>query len=196
MLLVGKAGHKADNCTRREGRGKHLGQGLAGRAFAASGTSQPKRRSRAPPGEEPGPQDGSRSSDHIPRQEWAQKLLTEEGSKEICGTGKARTGRCPVCRDKHVYPRKFAWGSLSWPSSRLQDCGEFRALSSTQRATVIEEQGGCVTCLSWAHTQQRCSLKEPKSPGSGAASLRCQESEGTGICGRAHHGMLHGSNSA
>ena len=143
-----------------------------------------------------GQQDGSRSPDHIPRQEWAQKLLTEEGSKEIRRTAEARTGLCPVCRDKHVYPRKFAWGSLSWPSSQLQDCGEFRALSSPQRATVIEEQGGCVTCLSWAHTQQRCSLKEPKSPGSGAASLRCQESEGTGVCGRAHHGMLHGSNSA
>ena len=49
-----------------------------------------------------GQQDGSRSPDHIPRQEWAQKLLTEEGSKQIRGTVEARTGRCPVCRDKHV----------------------------------------------------------------------------------------------
>ena len=61
---------------------------------------------------------------------------------------------------------------------------------------MIEELGGCVTCLSWAHTQQGCALKEPKSPGSGAASLRCKESEGTEVFGRAHHGMLHESNSA
>ena len=86
----GKAGHKAENCTRREGRGKHLDQGLAGSAFAASGTSQhnqrsggSSRRSRTPLGGEPGQQGGSRSPDHIPRQEWAQKLLTEEGSKRF-----------------------------------------------------------------------------------------------------------------
>ena len=77
----GKAGHKVENCTRREGRGKHLDQGLAGRTFAASGTSQTNQRSRAPPGGEPGLQDGSGSPDHIPQQEWAQMLRTEEGSK-------------------------------------------------------------------------------------------------------------------
>ena len=60
---------------------------------------------------------------------------------------------------------------------------------------MIEGQRGCVTCLSWAHTQQGCTLKDPKSPGSGAVSLRCQESEGKEVCGRAHHRMLHGRNS-
>ena len=58
---------------------------------------------------------------------------------------------------------------------------------------MIEEQGGCVSCLSWAHTTLKSSLKEPKNPGPGAASLRCQEREGTGVCDRAHHKMLHGS---
>ena len=137
----GKTGHKTENCTRGEGRGKHLDQGLAGNAFAASGKSQPNQRLRAPLGGEPGQQDGSRSPDHIPRQEWAQKLLTEEGSKEIRGTAEARRGPCPVCRDKHIYHRKLAWGSISWPSSRLQDCGTFRALSPPQRARMIEERG-------------------------------------------------------
>ena len=105
----------------REGKGKHLGQGLAGSAVAASGTSQTKQRSREPPGEEPGPHDRSRSSDHTPRQEWARKLPADEGSKDIRGTAEARMGICPVCRDKHVYQRKLTWGSNPWPSSRLQD---------------------------------------------------------------------------
>ena len=61
-------------------------------------------------------------------------------------------GTCPVSRDKHVYHKKFSWGSLSWPSSRLQDCEALRDLNPTQRGIVIEEQGGCVIFLSWAHT--------------------------------------------
>ena len=111
-------------------------------------------------------------------------------------TAEARTGPCPVCQDKHVYHRKLSWGSITWPSSRLQDCDAFLALSPPQRAKVIEEQGACVTCLSWTHPKPRCSLKEPKNPGPGAVSLRCQEREGTGVCGRAHHRILHGSNAA
>ena len=59
----------------------------------------------------------------------------------------------------------------------------------------MEELGGCATCLSWTHTNQECSLKELKNPDSGVASVLCQKSEGTEICGRAHHRMLHGSNS-
>ena len=35
-----------------------------------------------------------------------------------------------------------------------------------------------------------------KNPGPGAVSLRGQEREGTGVCGQAHHRMLHGSNAA
>ena len=103
----GNAGHKTENFAKGEGRGKHRDQGVAGNAFAASGRPQSNQSLRAPTGGGPGQQDGSRSPDHIPRQEWAQKLLTDEGSKEICGTAEARTGPCPVCRDKHVYLRKL-----------------------------------------------------------------------------------------
>ena len=53
-----------------------------------------------------------------------------------------------------------------------------------------------MTCLSWVHTKLRCTMKEPKNPGPGAASLLCQEREGTGVCGQAHHRMLHRSKSA
>ena len=60
---------------------------------------------------------------------------------------------------------------------------------------MLEELRGCVTCLSWTYNSQECSLKELKNPETGVASVRCKESEGTEICGRAHHQMLHGSNS-
>ena len=51
-----------------------------------------------------------RSTGYIPEQEWDQKLLTEKGAREICRTAEASTGRCLVCWNKHVYPRKFPWG--------------------------------------------------------------------------------------
>ena len=189
-----EAGPQTENHTRRAKKGKQQGQGVAGDAFVAAGRPPLNQRSRAPTRGGPGQQYGSRSPDHIPRQEWAQKLLTEEGSKEIRKTAEARTGPCPVCRDPHVYNRRMSWGSISWPSSRLQDCGAFRALSHPQRARVIEELRGCATCLSWTHLSPKCPLKEPKNPSPGTVSLRCQEREGTRSCGRAHHRMLHGSN--
>ena len=64
---------------------------------------------------------------------WAKKLPMEEGSKEIHRTAEARMGACPVCQEPQVYNRRMSWGSLSWPSSRLQDCGAFIALSPSQR---------------------------------------------------------------
>ena len=89
-------------------------------------------------------------------------MRTEEGSKEIQSTAEARIGLCPVCKEKHVYHRKLGWGSLSWPSSRLQDFKAFRTLSPPQQAKVIQEQGGCVVCLSWVRPQSKVHLKEPK----------------------------------
>ena len=61
---------------------------------------------------------------------------------------------------------------------------------------MIEVQEGCATCLSWTHPSSKYPLKEPKNPGPWAVSLKCQEREGTGVCGEAHHRMLHGSNVA
>ena len=151
-----------------------------GKAFAAAGRPPPNQRLRAPTKREPGQQYGSRSPDHIPRKEWAQKLLTEEGAKEIRLTAQTRTGSCPVCWEPHVYHRRLPWGSISWPISRLQDCRAFQALSRPQRARVFEEKEGCTTCLSWTHPSSKCPLKEPKNPGPGTVSLRCQEREGRG----------------
>ena len=73
-------------------KGKPQSQGVTGDAFAAAGRPSLNLSVRDPTRGGPGKQHISKSPDHIPRQEWAQKLLTEEGAKEICRTGEARTG--------------------------------------------------------------------------------------------------------
>ena len=127
----GRIGQQALSLTRQATARDTKNRTKIGKAFAAAGRPPPNQRSRAPTRREPGQQYGSKSPDHIPRKEWAQKLLTEGGAKEIRRTAETRTGSCPVCR--------LPWGSISWPSSRLQDCGEFQALNRPQRARVIED---------------------------------------------------------
>ena len=90
-----EAGPQTENHTMRAKKGKQQGQGVAGETFAAAGRPPSNQISRAPTRGGPGQQYGSRSPDHIPRQEWAQKLLTEEGSKEIRRTAEARTAPVP-----------------------------------------------------------------------------------------------------
>ena len=105
-----------------------------------------------------------------PREDWKQKMRTEAGAK-------AKAGPCPVCK-KNVYQRRLPWGSLSWPSDRVQECTAFQALSPQQRTKVIQEQGGCVVCMSWAHAQARC--KRVRHNTEGGPSIGCQEKEGIG----------------
>ena len=127
-------------------------------------------------------------------EEWKQKTGTEKGSKELRTTAEAKTGPCPVCKERHVYQRKLPWGSLQWQSDWLQECKTFQALSSPQRAKVIKEQGGCVACLSWAHVRARCNRVRRHLEG--GPSMGCQEREGAEVCGQPHHRMLHGIKSA
>ena len=82
---------------------------LAGNAFAMSGTAYPSGQGAGTP----------------PRVEWKQKMGTEEGAKELWATAEAKTGPCPVCKEKHEYQRKLPWGSLTWPRDRLQECKAF-----------------------------------------------------------------------
>ena len=86
-------------------------------------------RAGTPPMKESGPPVRSRSPRLVAQQEWKQKMGTEEGSKELRATAEAKTGPCPVCKEKHVYQRKFTWGSLQWPSDRLQEREAFQALA-------------------------------------------------------------------
>ena len=46
-----------------------------------------------------------------------------------------------------------------------------------------------MVCLSWAHPKFKCHTE-------GGPSIGCEEKEGSRVCGRQHHWLLHGSNSA
>ena len=58
---------------------------------------------------------------HDVQQKWKQKLQTEEGSRELRVGVEAKASLCPVCKGRHVYQRKLAWGYLQWLSDRLQE---------------------------------------------------------------------------
>ena len=93
-----RKGHQALSLTRQATAQNTENRTKIGKAFAAVGQPTANQRARAPAKREPGQQYGSSSQDHLPRKEWAQKLFTEEGAKEIRGTVEARMGPCPVCR--------------------------------------------------------------------------------------------------
>ena len=118
---------------------------------------------------------------------------TEEGAKELRVAAEERAGSCPACKETHEYQRRLPWGSLRWPSDCMQECKAFQALNPQQRAKVIQDQGGCVICLSWAHPKFKCQLVRRYTEG--GLSIRCEEKEGSRTCGRQHHRLLHGSNS-
>ena len=119
---------------------------------------------------------------------------TEEGAKELRVAAEERAGSCPACKGTHKYQRRLPWGSLRWPSNRMQECKAFQALNPQQRARVIQDQGGCVICLSWAHPKFKCQLVWRHTEG--GPSIGCEEKEGSRVCGRQHHRLLHGSKSA
>ena len=168
--VCGKGGHNTKSCARGEGKGKTWGlapeqgasleQEIAGNAFAASGRTYPNGQGMGTP----------------PSDEWRQKMETEEGAKELRGAVEEKTGQCPVCKGTHKYHRRLPWGSLPWPSDRLHGCKAFQALSFQQRAKVIQDQGGCVVCLSWAHPKFKCNLVRRHTEG--GASIGCEEKEG------------------
>ena len=155
-----------------------LEQEVVGSAFAAAGMTYP---------------DGQGIGTPPPRGEWTQKMGTEEGAKELRATAEAKAGPCPVCKEKHEYQRRLPWGSLPWPSDRLQECKAFQALNPQQRMKVIQDQGGCVVCMSWEHTKARCNRVRHHTEG--GPSIGCQEKEGSGVCGQHHHRLLNGSQS-
>ena len=62
------------------------------------------------------------------KEDWKQKMGTEEGAKELRAMAEAEAGPCPVCKEKHKYQRKLPWGSLSWPNDQLQECKAYQAL--------------------------------------------------------------------
>ena len=104
---------------------------------------------------------------------------TEEGAQKIRARAEEMIGSCPVCKGKHEYQRRLPWGSLSWPSDWVQKGKNFQALNPQQRAGVIQDQGGCMVCLSWGHHTFRCNKVQHHNEG--CPSVGCEEREGAGV---------------
>jgi hypothetical protein len=116
---------------------------------------------------------------------WKQKLGTKEEASKEKEARETAMGPCPACKGRHTYTRKLVWGSMEWPSSRLDQCSSFKALSPAARATMLEGASGCNKCLSWEHVPKRCFFKK---------EVECPETVSGGEkCGRSHHALLHGS---
>ena len=138
----------------------------------------------------------ARDAGHIPREDWAVKLKTEDGCTELVRRLIQQGADCPVCKLVHWFKRKVPWGETDWPSNRMESCPAFKAKTAPQRAKLLEDLGGCILCTSWAHPRNLCNFKEPKNPGPGARTIKCQEKSGTGVCGKEHHRLLHGSDTS
>ena len=105
----------------------------------------------------------------------------------------SRMDPCPACQGAHSFTRKFNSGtfSLPWPSHRLESCPDFTKLAPSQRATMIEAQGGCCLCTGFTHKQERCFQKSLR-----GGDIRCAVMVAGKACGKRHHELLHGSNSS
>ena len=128
------------------------------------------------------------------REEWRQRMGTEKGAQELRAKAEVNIGSCPVCKGRHEYQRRLPWGSLLWPSDRLQECKDFQALNPQQRAGVIQDQGGCVVCLSWGHNKLRCNMVQYHNEG--GPGIGCKEREGAGVCGQHGSRPAHASANA
>ena len=153
-------------------------QEITRNAFAASGRTYLTGQGRGAP----------------PRDQGRQKMGTEEGAKEFRVTAEERAGLCPACRGSHEYQRRLPSGSLPWPSDHMQECKAFQAGNPKQRAKVIQDQGGCVICLSWAHPKFKFQLVWRHTEG--GPSIGCEEKKGSRVCGCQHHRLLQDSNLA
>ena len=119
---------------------------------------------------------------------------TEEGAQELRIKAEAKIGSYPVCKGIHKYQRRLPWESLLWPSDWLPECKSFRALNPQQRSGVIQDQGGCVVCLSWGNHKFRCNMVQRHNEG--GPGIECKEREGAGVCGQLHYRLLHRRRSA
>ena len=77
----------------------------------------------------------------------------------------------------------MARNGYDWPSHRLSNCEKFKILSAEDRAKKIESLDGSALCTSSQHKRDDCN-KLQKSCGMG---------DGSNLCARLHHRMLHGT---
>ena len=90
---------------------------------------------------------------------------------------RAKYGLCPNCKDHHNFVGRN--GQLM-ASDSLRNCESFTALTSQQRAMVVEKNRVCANCLSWNHERADCQREKR-------------------VCGKnkcllLHNTLLHGTN--
>ena len=86
-----------------------------------------------------------------------------------------------------MYERKFAFGTLEWPSSQLKSCSNYESMNPVQRGKKLGELQRCARCTSWSHKHK---------PGTKWCSKSfCQVKEQGNVCGKDHDRSLHGSGS-
>ena len=125
---------------------------------------------------------------------WREPIRSREHAQEVKESLVKRATGCPVCQKTHSYERKFTWGTIPWPSQRLEACPMFLALTPMARAKKVEDEGGCCLCTAWNHVVTRCFLTQNNRPGN--PDIRCKEGTANGVCNKQHHRLLHGSGNA
>jgi hypothetical protein len=117
-----------------------------------------------------------------PGGDYEEALQTEAGARMARQLWQERLGACPLCRLRHTYLRQFKWGSLEWPSQRLEGCAVFQAMLPAERGQALGDLAGCTVCTAWTHTRTRC--RNGYLPD-------CREVSRGRTCGGRHHKLLH-----
>ena len=74
---------------------------------------------------------------------------------------------------------------------RLSSCEAFTSKSVDERATIIQQAGGCILCLDWtgSHQVRACQAKGRQ----GRMFDPCKQLTNGSPCGKRHNHLLHGS---
>ena len=66
----------------------------------------------------------------------------------------SRVGPCVQCSMHHTFIQRG--GNLECVSCRLSSCDSFKDLSPQERASVVESNKACASCLDWTHERTEC----------------------------------------
>jgi hypothetical protein len=94
---------------------------------------------------------------------------------------------CPACQGTHTI---IGSRGDTLYRTRLGACHEFRSLSLSDRAALVERVGGCALCLDFTgeHKRDACTALYR-----GAPMSKCDIESGGVQCGQKHNSLLHGS---
>ena len=94
---------------------------------------------------------------------------------------KVKIGACKICNEFHTYHDRKTGRDM--PSDRFYICEKFKAMTSKQKAQMLEKFGSCSRCTSWMHKKSQCR----------APVLSCKEKIDGAVCGLDHSKVVCGS---